>query len=217
MSHVRILLAVIATAALAVGAAAEVVNVDIEAGEPNDTTHVGDDGGISTPGGMLWTSVTSATSGLDLLTEFGLPSPFDIIYVASPSPATYTDAGINNLQDSGDFGVFAIRDLVPGHVYELAVYCGYNGGFILHDDSGARPFFFTHPEADGWSLPGTEGNGGDYFHVTNVVPTELSAGVWGVAISPDGAITGVQISGYIPEPAAVALLALAPLFLRRRA
>lgn len=217
MLQMRTLFAVLTAAAFAAGAAAEVVNVDIEAGVSTDTTHVGDDGGLSTPGGMLWTSVTSAAGATDLPTEFGGASPFDIVYTAFPSPVTYIDPGINNLQDSGDFGQFEIRELFQGQTYELAVYCGFNSGFLLTDANGTRPFFFTHPEADGWSLPGTEGNGGDYFRVSNVVPMELSPGVWGVEISPDGAITGVQISGVVPEPASAALLALASLLIRRRA
>lgn len=196
------------------GAWADVVNVDIEAGAAGDTTHVGDDGPLSTPTGTLWNSVQAGAT--DLQTEFGNFSPFDIVYPGAPGPFAYNDPNINNLQDSGNFGAFMILDLVPGAVYQLAVYCGTNGGFIFGDKNGTRPFFFTHPEADGWSLPGTQGDGGDYFLVDNVQPAEISPGVWGVGINPDGAITGLQISGTVPEPAGLALLAVGGLLLRRK-
>ncbi len=216
MPRFHTLCATFTAAALAAGASAAIVNVDIEAGEPSDTTHVGDDGPLSTAGGTLWTSVLSATGATDLPTEFGGASPFDVVYTLLANPATFSDPGINNLQDSGDFGIFEIRDLLPGQIYELAVYCGENAGFGLRDDNGTRPFFASEPQADGWSLPGTEGSGGDYFYVTNVAPTELSLGVWGVEINPDGVITGFQISGPVPEPGSAALFALASLLLRRR-
>lgn len=215
LRHVALALAV--TALLVSGASADVVNVDIEGETRSDATHVGDDGPLSTPGGTLWTSVESAGGGAsDLPTEFGGFSPFDIAYTGFSEPSTFDDPGINDLQDSGDFGQFEIRDLLPGQTYALAVYVGHNGGFLLTDGQGVGAHFFGLPEADGWSLPGTEGNGGDYFLVSGVEPMELEPGVWGVGITPDGVITGFQISGPVPEPTTGLLLTVAGLLAVRR-
>lgn len=197
-------------------ASAEVVNVDIEGSIKSDATHVGDNGPLSSAGGLLWKSVWGGTAVLNLPTEFGGATPFDMVYTGDAIPAIVKDRDASDLQDSGDFGAFEIRDLLPGETYTLAVYVGHNGGFVLTDDRGTDGYFFGLPEADGWGLPGTEGNGGDYFLVPDVEPMELSAGVWGVRVLPDGPITALQISGPVPEPTTGVLLTLAGLLALRR-
>ena len=101
-------------------------------------------------------------------------------------------------------------------MYEIAAYVGHNGGFNFQDANGTRSFFFGNPGADGWSLPGTEGNGGDYFLVPGVMPYDLGGGVFGVQFGLDGTITGLQIDGAVPEPGSLLLLGLGGMALLRR-
>jgi hypothetical protein len=195
------------TLGLATAAPAAVINVDIEAGDPGDTNHVGADGPLSTPGGTVWNSVVAGTNTANLLDEFGNPSTVDITF-SGASSQTFSDSGINNLQDSGGFDFIQLVDLDPSATYEIAVYVGSSGGFNLLDANGLQHLFFGDPGADGWSLPGTEsipdGLGGDYYRVSGLVPLVLDGWVFGIEIQPDGVITGIQI---VPEPGTSLLLA----------
>ena len=220
MSSLRTGIVLIGVLALCVGgyARADIVNIDVEAGAAAGSNHVGDDGPLSSSGGTLWNSVVGGVGMVDLLTEFGDPTPFDVEYLSSGGNTTYTDAGINNLQDSGSFDPFQILELVQGETYSVAAYVGLNGGFNVQDANGSHGFFgFGDPGADGWSLPGVEGDGGDYFIVNGLVPFDVGGGVYGLEFQLDGDITGLQMNGVVPEPSTLLLIAFGlPLFRRSR-
>ncbi len=212
-----VLVGILALCIARYAAADVVVNIDFEAGVPGDTNHIGDDGPLSSPGGTLWNSALAGVDMNDLLDEFGAPTPFDVGFGGPGAGQTFGDPGINNLQDSGTANHFGVTDLLAGGTYEIAVYVGHNGGFSVRDASGWQGFFgFGDPSADGWGLPGTEGNGGDYFHITNLVPANLSQGNIGLLFQLDGTVTGLQINGPVPEPTTLALLALGGMALLRR-
>ncbi|UCE60152.1 MAG: PEP-CTERM sorting domain-containing protein [Phycisphaerales bacterium] len=197
-------------------AAADVINIDVEAGVPSDTNHSGADGPLSSPGGAFWNFVIGGLDASDLYTEFAGPTPFDIVYLTADGNASYSDPGINNLQDSGSYNAFQILDLLPGQTYTVAAYVGHNGGFLVQDANGSQAYFYGDPGADGWSLPGSQGNGGDYFLVSGLMPYDTGNGEYGLWFSLDGTITGLQISGPIPEPSSLILLLLGGLALLRR-
>lgn len=198
--------------------ATPVVNIDMEAGVAGDTNHSGDDGPLSHAGGMWWNSVETHVSTQNLPTEFGLPTPFGVVFLSDePMGDVFTDSGINNLQDSGTFESFLITGLIPGESYDLAVYLGYNGFVAVEHLGGTTSAGFTDPGADGWGLPGTEGSEGDYFYFPGLQPMQLDRnGVHGFSFSLDGVATGLQIRGEVPEPGALLLLALGVLPLARR-
>ncbi len=189
-------------------AGAVTINIDLEAAA-GGTTHVGDDGVLSSTGGTVWNGVISGTDTNDLLDEFGAASTVDIQFSGSDGE-TFTDSGINDLQDSGSLASITLGGLDPGVLYTLAVYVGFNGGFSFAHAAGTDFFFFGDPGADGWGLPGTEsipsGAGGDYFLLTDFAPADLGGGDYGFTLGPDGTVTGVQV--LVPEPSSVLLVSL---------
>jgi hypothetical protein len=210
----RILLTLTIAVATCGFAYGNVVNVDFEAGLAGDQTYMGDDAALSTPGGTLWNSL-EFPGGSDLPDEFGGSTPFgvEILDVLVDSNA----AAGNVLQDSGASSPMYVIGLLPGEMYSIAGYVDTNGGFGVTDATGYLGFFgFADPGADGWTLPGTEGDGGDYFLIDDLQPFEIEPGKWGVEINPDGNITGLQISGMVPEPSSLALLAAVSLLATRR-
>ena len=179
---------------------ADVVNIDFDSSSAGNQNHVGDDGPLSTTGGTLWNQTTVGTDVLNLSTEFGLGTAVDLIYSGSEAQ-DFNDPGINDLQDSGAATIFRITGLVSGETYDIAVYMGLFGGFFVSNGPGF--IGFGDPGADGWSLPGTEGNGGDYFLVTGLTPADFGNGEFGLEFLADGCITALQITGVSPEPSCI--------------
>ena len=201
--------------------AQQVVNIDFNGSAAGgDTTHVGDDGALSTAGGTVWNGVQVGTSAQDLLDEFGVKTPVDVLM--SPNAFGGTDpASTNNLQDSGISSPFFIADLLPSELYTVVGYVGPNGGFNVTDASGSVGFQgFGDPT---YLLPGVQGGGptndpGDYVRFDGLQPYDLGGGVYGLAFSLDGLVTGVQIQGVIPTPATIVMAGFAgiPVLRRRR-
>lgn len=208
MRLLQTIAAVLVVSLAGAASAVTTVNIDLEAAG-GGTTHVGDDGAISSAGGTVWNGVVSGTDTNDLLDEFGVASTVDIRFSGSGG-GTFTDAGINDLQDSGSSASIELFDLDPGMTYTLAIYVGLNGGFSFTHAGGTDFFFFGDPGADGWSLPGTEsipnGTSGDYYLLTGFVPANLGAGDFGFSIGPDGTVTAVQV--LVPEPSSFLLVSL---------
>jgi len=192
-------------------ASAAVVNVDIEGGTA-DTTHAGADGIFSTTG-RVWNGVPTNVNTLGLLDEFGSATPFGANFSRPADTFGQVDpASSNNLQDSGiQTTGFQITGLLPGASYDLAGYIGFNGGFTVVDATGDRGFVgFGSPT---YALPGIEtisgGQRGDYVLFSGLIPANLGGGNFGVTISTDGTLTGLQIRGAVPEPATLFLFASA--------
>ncbi len=213
--HTWRILLMLAVAACGIGAAnGTVVNVDFEGGLAGDQTYAGDDAALSSAGGTVWNSVMF-TGAADLLDEFGGNTPFDVEIFGDA--VTSNPVAGNVLQDSGAAAPMNLLGLIPGETYTLAGYVDTNGGFGVTDATGPVGFFaYGAPDADGWSLPGTEGDGGDYFLVQGLQPYEVETGKWGVSLVLDGTMTGLQISGAVPEPSSLLLLGIAALLSIRR-
>ncbi len=189
-AHCAIVVALVGGSPLA---ADDVVNIDFNVQGVSEITHSGDDGILSTTGGVLWNGVFAGQDAGNFVTEFDGDTNVGVVF-ANADSNVFTDAGINDLQDSGTTTFqMDIVGLQPGEMYTFAVYVGQNGGFLLEDAGGTNAYFFGSPGSDGWTLPGSVGN--DYFIAEPVEPYEVEDGVWGVRFSLDGAITGMQISG----------------------
>ena len=171
---------------------ATVVNIDFEAGLAGDATYAGDDAALSSAGGTTWNSVVYP-GATDLPDEFGAATT---VAVELDSNSTWNNTAAGNaLQDSGAQSSIYVIGLDPGESYTIAVYIDDFSGFGVEDAIGFHGFFgFGDPGADGWSLPGTEGNGGDYILVSGLQPFEVLPGESGFSLLPDGTITGIQIS-----------------------
>jgi hypothetical protein len=185
------------------------VNVDLEDPAGAATQHVGDDGILSNPGGTVWNSVLTGTDTSNLVDEFGGATGVNIRFEDSFAQ-TFTDTGINDLQDSGASTGIELHGLAQNQSYDLAVYVGENGGFNFEHAGGPTSYFFADPGADGWSLPGSEsipnGAGGDYYLITGVMPVDLGGGDFGFGFGLDGTVTAMQI--VIPEPSTLLLFGL---------
>lgn len=202
-------------------AAEQVVNIDFEGSAAGgDTTHVGDDGALSSTGGTTWNSVPVGTTQMDLLDQFGAGTNVDLFMSVNAS-AGVDGASTNNLQDSGVQDTFYITDLLPNQLYTVVGYVGVNGGFDVRDNTGFVGFQgFGDPT---YALPGVQGGGptddpGDYMRFDNLQPYDIGGGVYALEFSLDGLVTGVQIQGVIPTPATIVLAGFAgiPAFARRR-
>lgn len=189
------------------------VNLDFEGGTA-DTTHVGDDGIYSSPGGTLWTSVLPNVAQSNLKNEFGGVTPLGVAFSSSAS-GVVDGSATNNLQDSG-FQVgglgtgLQIVGLDPDLTYDIAGYIGPNAGFNVTDATGSLGFIgFGDPT---YALPGIEtidgGQRGDYILFSDLEPADLGGGEFGITISTDGVLTGLQIIDIVPEPATAWLLVL---------
>lgn len=182
------------------GGGGSVVNIDFEGASAGDRTYVGDNGALSTPGGIVWNSVPISWPGVShLVDEFGNPTSLGVI-VPEREPYRFTDSSSPNvLDDSGLGGLCYVVGIDPNQQYTVAGYVGENGGFVLVDATGQhfQGFGFAPPCYD---LPGVRcGDGyahhGDYVQFDNVVPVDLGGGVFGIGIWPDGLVTGLQVEG----------------------
>lgn len=206
----KLLFIAAATLALSLtsNAHATTVNIDLEAGS-GGTAHVGADGPLSSAGGTFWNQVVSGTNTADLRDEFGATTGVNIRF-SSSGGESFTDIGINDLQDSGAQGSFVLYGLDASSLYTLAVYVGENGGFNLEHASDTDSFFFADPGADGWSLPGSvsipSGPRGDYYLIRDLAPANLGGGDFGFSFSTDGTVTGIQV--VVPEPSTLLLMSL---------
>lgn len=86
-----------------------------------------------------------------------------------------------------------------GGLYRLAVYGGVNLGLDFTDQGGSTGGFITANPT--YFLPGLLGR--DYGTFINRVPFNLGGGTFGFQINMvDGWVTGLQIAGPVPLPAA---------------
>lgn len=180
---------------LASPASAGLVNVDLNG--PGGATHAGSDGALST-GGTTWNGVLYNVDASSLADESGSATPISLVYIRTRTLGSFLDfAAMNNLQDDGMTGEgFELRGLDPTVKYTLAIYSTANAVFNLVDAVGnhggrcsnAAPTYF---------LPGVEGR--DYCRFTNLVPYQITLGVYGIRLSGlQGAVTGLQLLGTPP-------------------
>ena len=151
-----------------------VVNVDVEAGEPGDTNHVGDDGVLSNTGGTVWNSVVySAANTSGLLDENGVATAVDLTINYA---GRWTGLDVpNNLQDSGaGGGIFQILHLLQGEPYTLAIYPGtYSSYYVIKHAGGEVHHMFTGGYHT-YNLPGEEGK--DFCQFQDLVPFKTGGG-----------------------------------------
>jgi hypothetical protein len=181
------------------------VNGDIEGGFASDTTYVGDDGVLSSPGGTVWNSIPHFVNAFGLRDEFGNPTSVGVTWTGSDFGPATDPAATNSLQDSGTRGDgFAITGLDPSLTYELAIYATLNTGGRVTDAVSSSWDFWTIGGPPTYAMPGTIGQ--DYALYTGLIPLFLDQGVYGILFSNlDGAVTGFQIRT-VPLPAAFWLL-----------
>jgi hypothetical protein len=103
-------------------------------------------------------------------------------------------AALNDLQDTGMTGEgFELRNLDPNSLYTLVVYATMGSVFDLIHGGGNAGGGCSHSPPT-YVLPGTMG--ADYCRFDDLVPMELTPGVFGIRLSGlQGAITGFQILG----------------------
>jgi hypothetical protein len=179
------------------------VNGDIEGGFASDTTYVGDDGVLSSPGGTVWNSIPHFVNTTGLRDEFGALTGVGVTWTGSDFGPAIDPAAANSLQDSGTAGSgFAITGLDPSLTYELAIYAmPYSGGAITDATGTFGGLWASTPT---YSMPGVAGQ--DYSLYTGLVPLSLDPGVYGILLDHfDGYVTGFQIRA-VPLPAAFWLL-----------
>jgi len=180
---------VAAALVLSASASAEVINVDIEGDQPNDTTHVGADGVLS-GGGSVWNGVDAGVDAMGLLDETGASTAVDLVFTSANGIVDVS--ATNDLQDTGSSGSFDIQGLSDGTEYDVAIY-GFPFSFVGFTDSTGVSGGLCSASPT-YALPGTQGS--DYCSYENVMPADLGGGVFGFTIAGlDGAVTGVQLSG----------------------
>jgi len=189
--------------ALAGTSVAAVLNVDIEADLGLDVTHVGSDGVFST-GGAYWNGVEVVTGASNLSDETGAATGVDVVWPGGGFGGT-NPASTNDLQDSGTYSSFEIRDLTAGVTYDIAVYAGGAVAFDFTDSTGSAFVFCAFGSPSTYVLPGTDD--ADYCLLTDRMPADLGGGEVGFRLTPiDGLIAGFQIplaggAGPSPVPA----------------
>ena len=174
---------------------AGLVNVDING--PGGATHAGPDGALSTTG-TRWNGVVYNVDTPALLDEFGVGTPFSLVYIRSKPLGPFLDfAALNNLQDDGVTGEgFEIRGLDPNARYTLVVYSTANATFNLLDAAGNHGGRCSNA-APSYLLPGVEGR--DYCRFVDLVPFAVAPGAYGIRLSGlVGAVTGWQLLGTPP-------------------
>ncbi len=178
------------------------VNGDIEGNPPTDATYSGDDGILSSPGGIVWNSVPHFTNSPGLRDEFGNPTGIGVSWTGLNFGPTTDSSATNSLQDSGTWGSgFDIIGLNPGLSYDLAIYATENSGGRVTDAVSSSWEFWTIAGPPTYTMPGVAGQ--DYALYTGMIPFDLGEGIYGIQLSNfDGAVTGFQISA-VPVPAAI--------------
>ena len=177
---------------------AAVLNVDFEARDAGDRTHLGDDGVLSNSGGTVWNGVPFDTNLPGLVDEDGFSTSVSFQLTDFPAGQLDVDA-TNDLQDSGmTNGGFRIVNLNPGETYRLAIYVGFNTGFGVIDQNGGTPNICSGIPT--YNLPGVAGPRGigpvDYCLFTGLIPFDTGNGVFGIEVTTlDGLITGFQLAG----------------------
>ena len=129
------------------------------------TTHVGDNGALSTTGGTTWNRVDIGANKANLVTEFNTASPVSIRSNGGSSSNQDTNS-TNNIQDftySG--GGFDIYGLLPGQQYTFVAYIGINTGFKVTDANGDH--FTPFSNTPTYALPGTQNS--DYRRLDGLV------------------------------------------------
>jgi hypothetical protein len=181
------------------------VNGDIEGYFPTDTTYIGDDGILSSPGRTVWNSIPHFMNATGLLDEFGSPTGVGVTWTVPDFGPAIDLAATNSLQDSGTWGSgFDIIGLDPSLTYELAIYAMVNAGGRVTDAVSSSWDFWTIGGAPSYVMPGVPAH--DYVLYSGLVPFDLGGGVYGIRLSEfDGAVTGFQIRA-VHLPAAFWLL-----------
>lgn len=176
-------------------ASAGLVNVDLNG--PGGATHSGSDGPLST-GGLTWNGVPYNVDAPSLVDEFGAASGLSLVYIRTRTLSPFLDfAAMNNLQDDGMTGEgFELRGLDPSVKYTLAIYSSANAVFNLVDAAGNHGGRCSSTPPT-YILPGTQGS--DYCRFENLVPYQITLGVYGIRLSGlQGAVTGLQLLGTPP-------------------
>lgn len=186
--------------ALFATAQAQVVNIDFMGGS-GDSVHSGPDGILSS-GGTYWNGFAfeDRQQKLVLYDEHGVASGLTLTNagywaMAEVSPYHYT-ADPNTLQDRGWFVfVFGISMILEGcdpeRVYDVALYKTF--GWFAPPSIGSQ--YCDSGISATYSLPGVAG--GDFCLFTNIAPTLISPGLYGITITiPPGIYDPMDPGGY---------------------
>lgn len=185
----------------ALSAGAQVANIDFQSSGA-EAVHNNDDGVLSNTGGDTWNGILfDATGDIFLEDENGDPTGLILTIKQSYTDTYGDDDATNDLQDTGMAGEgFTIGNLDPTQTYTVAVYLGSNSGFLMTDAVTAQVGFVGSQQT--YALPGALDQ--DYVLFTGLQPFDLGGGVFGLDFGGlDGLLTGVQISGALPEPPAI--------------
>ena len=192
---------------------AAVINADIDTSA--GSTHVGDDGVLSTPGGSTWNRLLFDQNLTGLADENGNSTPVSVEYLTNNNFSVTDPASTNDIQDITYMGEgFQILNLVPGASYDFAAYIGFNTGFDVIDLNGDNVTNFGNTPT--YNLPGVQDS--DYRLLSGLIPFDTGGGVFGLEVTGiDGTIGGFQLSGtVVPEPASASLLLMMIWALQRR-
>lgn len=192
-----------------------VINVDFMSSTleiADDEVYVGDDGILSSEDGTFWNPADSdpASQIIGAMDEFGEPTLVEM-GLTSSFGSTFIGAATNELQDDGLWSAgiaergIEWKGLQAENKYDLALY-------VYHENSIERSTTLNVTHAGGtitlstaddatWVLPGEKDR--DYLLLENVMPYEISDGVYGFLIdnlNDEGAIVGLQLKGVVPAP-----------------
>lgn len=192
-----------------------VVNVDFMSSileMAGDEVYVGDDGILSSEDGTFWNPADSdpASQIIGAVDEFGKPTFVDM-GLTSSFGSTFIGAANNELQDDGLWSAgiaergIEWKGLLAENEYDLAFY-------VYHENSTESNTTLNVTHAGGtitisssddatWTLPGEKDQ--DYLLLENVMPFEISDGVYGFLIdnlNDEGSIVGLQLKGLVPAP-----------------
>ncbi len=153
---------------LSLAGAAEALTVNSDLGAPTAAIrYVGNDAVLSDSGRTVWNHLLGRTGTGGLLGEFENTSGVKI-RVASSRSDTFTDLGIDILQDSRATDSITLYGLDPFELYAIAAFVAFNDGFGVNHASGDIDFFSPgNPGTSNRSLPDSEaildGSVKDYY------------------------------------------------------